>query len=162
MIKIKSICDQLQATNGRIEKEQILKDNADNENFKYILNFLLNPFITTGLSSKKINKLKFETTSWEHGNTTDEFLKLLEYIKTHNTGKDDDIIMYQSWFCNFDNDMQEFIKSIITKSLKLGCDATTVNKIYGEGFMPTFDVMLGTSIEKCKIPEDTYFISVIN
>ena len=50
MIKVKSICDQLQATNGRIEKEQILKDNADNEDFKYILNFPLDTNITTGIS----------------------------------------------------------------------------------------------------------------
>lgn len=157
MIRVKQICEELQATNGKKDKERILLENKDNDSFKQILHFLLNPFIVTGLSDKKINKIKVETTSWEHDNTADEFLKLLEYIKTHNTGRDDDIIMCQGWFCNFDNDMKEFIKSILTKSLKLGCDATTVNKIYGEGFIPTFDVMLGTSIEKCKIPENTWF-----
>lgn len=41
--------------------------------------------------------------------------------------------------------------------MKLGIDAKTVNKVYGKGFIPTFDVMLGTSIDHCKIPEGTWF-----
>ena len=58
----------------------------------------------------------------------------------------------QKW----DEEMEEFIKSILTKSLKVGIDATTVNKVYGDGFIPVFDVMLGTSIEKCKIPKNAW------
>lgn len=164
MIKVKQICDQLQATNGRIEKEQILKDNANNENFKYILNFLLNPFIITGLSEKKINKnigcMPNVNKLYDIGtykDTTVGFINLLEYIKKNNTGKDIDISACEMYFTNFDTEMQEFIKLILTKSLKLGIDATTVNKIYGDGFIPVFDVMLGTSIEKCKINEGNWF-----
>lgn len=120
--------------------------------FKDILYFLLNPFITTGISEKKINK----SVSPVRGYIKD-INGLMDYIKSNNTGKDNDLAICQGFISQHNTDKQEFIKSIITKSLKLGIDATTVNKIYGEGFIPTFDVMLGTSIEKCKLPEGTYF-----
>ena len=164
MHNLKQIFDQLQATNGRIEKENILKANANNETFQKTLYFLLNPFITTGLSTKKINRnvgcMPNVNKLYDIGtpkDTTVGFINLLEYIKKNNTGKDIDISACEMYFTNFDNEMQDFIKSILTKSLKVGIDAVTVNKIYGDGFIPVFDVMLGTSIEKCKIPENTYF-----
>lgn len=164
MHNLQQIFDQLQATNGRIEKENILKANINNQTFKDTLYFLLNPFITTGLSTKKINKgIGFMSNVnykelFHIGNSREStFLKLLDYISENNTGRDIDISICEMYFTNFDDDMQEFIKSILTKSLKIGIDATTVNKVYGDGFIPTFEVQLGTSIEKCKIPENTYF-----
>ena len=151
MIKVKSICDQLQATNGRIEKEQILKDNADNEDFKYILNFLLDTNITTGISEAKINK------NVPSDESHMSFIQLLEYVKENNTGTDSILSEIHSFLNYQPFEMQEFYKSILTKSLKLGLDVKTANKIYGDNFVFQFEVQLGTSIEKCKIPENTYF-----
>ena len=39
MKDLKKIFDSLQATNGRIEKENILKENIDNEIFKFTLHY---------------------------------------------------------------------------------------------------------------------------
>ena len=123
-------------------------------------------FITTGLSTKKINKIVGMLPNVDYNklydignikNPTVGFINLLEYIRNNNTGRDIDISACEWYFTKFDEEMEEFIKSILTKSLKVGIDATTVNKGYGDGFIPVFDVMLGTSIEKCKIPENTYF-----
>ncbi len=151
MQKVKEICEQLQATNGRIEKEQILKDNTDNEDFKYILNFLLDTNITTGVSEAKIKKIVPSDESYMN------FIQLLEYVKENNTGTDNVLSEIHSFLNYQPFEMQDFYKSILTKSLKLGLDVKTVNKVYGDNFVFQFDVMLGTSIEKCKIPEDTYF-----
>lgn len=165
MHNLKQIFDQLQATNSRIEKENILKSNADNQLFNNTLYFLLNPFITTGLSTKKINKIVGNMPNVNYNelydignikNPTVGFINLLEYIKKNNTGRDIDISACELYFTKWDEEMEEFIKSILTKSLKVGIDATTVNKIYGDGFIPVFDVMLGTSIEKCKIPKNAW------
>lgn len=160
MNNLKQIFDNLQATNGRIEKENILKENINNEMFKFTLNFLLNPFITTGLSTKKINK-NIEIISYAPLVRTENeivyFETLLDYIKENNTGRDIDIAICQLFFRNFENEMQDFIKEILTKSLKIGLDAKTVNKIYGDNFIPTFNVMLGTAIEKCKINDGDWF-----
>lgn len=154
MIKIKEICEQLQSTNGKKDKEKILIENKSNKEFKDILYFLLNPFITTGISTAKINK----NVSLSENHMS--FIQILDYIKENNTGTDVVLSKIHSFLNTQPDDMQEFLKSIITKSLKLGCNSTTVNKVYGKGFIPKFDVMLGTSIEKCKLVEgDEIFIS---
>lgn len=160
MKDLKKIFDSLQATNGRIEKENILRENIDNEIFKFTLHYLLNPFITTGLSTKKINKnveLISSLPLAQDENEIVSFKNLLNYIKENNTGRDIDIAICKLFFRNFENEMQDFIKGILTKSLKIGLDSKTVNKIYGDNFIPTFNVMLGTAIEKCKINDGDWF-----
>ena len=107
MHNLKQIFDQLQATNGRIEKENILKSNKDNQTFTYTLYFLLNSFITTGLSTKKINKnigcmpdINYNEL-YDIGNIknpTVGFINLLEYIKKNNTGRDIDISVCELYF----------------------------------------------------------------
>lgn len=168
LYKIKTICDNLQATNSKRDKEKILFDNINNELFREVIFFLLNPFIITGLSEKKINKqvgvlsdinyselLTYDTEDCHYD--SNDIRSLFRYIDKNNTGRDIDISVCESFFTNFESDMQMFIKSILTKSLKLGIDATTVNKVWGEGFIPVFDVMLGTPINKCKLPDNTWF-----
>ena len=43
---------------------------------------------------------------------------------------------------SLDNEYSEFVNGLITKSIKLGIDAKTANKVYGKGFIPTFECML--------------------
>ena len=138
--RIKELFDKLQATSGRIDKESILKENTNNEDFKNIIYFLLNSYIVTGLSAKKINKNIGVLPNINYNIT--ELLDLLDYLKTNNTGRDVDISICESYFTNFDTEIQEFIKSILTKSIKIGVDAKTINKVWGKGFIPTFECML--------------------
>ena len=65
----------------------------------------------------------------------------MRYLEVHNTGTDMDIAVIRS-FLSLNPVMADFYKEIITKSLKIGCDAKTINKVFGEGFIPTFDVQL--------------------
>lgn len=152
------ICSQLQNTTSTIEKQNLLKRYENNELFKEVLKFLLDPMVITGISKKKINKdvrvSYYETESGDY-----ELSELLNYIKNNNTGRDADIAYCQFYISHLteDEELQNFIKSIITKSLKLGIDVKTANKVYGKDFIPVLNVMLGTSIEKCKIPEGTWF-----
>ena len=152
------ICKELQDTSSTIEKQNILERYENNELFKEVLKFLLDNQVVTGINKKKIDKdvrIGFYETE-----SRDYWLEdLLEYIATNNTGRDTDIA-YCQWYISKltdDEELQNFIKSIITKSLKLGIDVKTANKAYGKNFIPVLNVMLGTSIEKCKIPEGTWF-----
>lgn len=156
--KIYNICEELIHTSSTLEKQNILKQNESNELFKELLKFLLDPMIVTGINKKKINKevriTYYETESYDY-----DLADLFDYVKAHNTGTDDNIAFVQWYIQKLTNDekLQDFLKSIITKSLKLGIDVKTVNKVYGKDFIPKLDVMLGTSIEKCKIPQGTWF-----
>ena len=138
MKHIKEICKQLQATNSRIEKELILKNHKDDYDFRKILNYVFNPFFLTGISDKKISKQVYDY----EGYVANDFHQIMDYLYINNTGKDEDISFIQSFLLRQPLDMIEFYKSIITKSLKLGCDAKTINKAFGEKLIPTFDVML--------------------
>ncbi len=138
-MEVKVIFDELKNNSGRIEKERILKENKNNELFKEVLQFVYNPYIVTGLSSKKISKVVDKNND---GNIN-SIGKLMSYLQKNNTGTDRDISEVQR-FITLSNgaDMQYFLADIATKSLKCGITAKTINKIFGKGFIPTFDVML--------------------
>lgn len=135
--KVKEIFDQLQSTNSKLEKQRIIRENKDNKLFTDTLVFLLSPYILTGISEKKINK-KVNTVrgvikSWED---------TVKYLSNHNTGTDHDIALIQDFIVNQPEDMRDFYKGLITKSIKLGCDAKTVNGVLGKGFIPSFEIQL--------------------
>ena len=143
MNKVKEIFTQLQSTNSKLEKQKIIKDNATNQQFTDTLVFLLSPYILTGVSEKKINKkvphlvytgnLDLNRFSWE---------RVKSYLEEHNTGTDKDIAFIQDFITNQPEDMQDFYKGLITKSIKLGCDAKIVNSVLGKGFIPSFEIQL--------------------
>ena len=152
-----NICEELRNTSSTLDKQSLLKKYEDNELFKEVLKFLLDPMVVTGISKKKIDKIDVDMhpadiEPWQYN-----IKNLLNYLKDHNTGTDKDIIYCKLFALSDNNELNDFVKSIITKSLKLGIDVKTANKVYGKDFIPTLDVMLGTSIEKCKIPEGTWF-----
>ena len=156
MEEVIKLFKQIQATSSLNEKKDIITANKNNELFKKCLRFLLDGNITTGIAEKKYDSITVTTSDWVHCDIDKEFSELLDYIKTHNTGRDEDIIQIQAWCCTMRDDVKEFVRGLITKSIRLGADAKLVNKCV-PGLIPTFDVMLGTSIEKCKIKDGTWF-----
>lgn len=108
--------------------------------FRDIIYFLLNPYITTGISEKKIGKeISKNSELTIHFST---FIDLTHWVSEHNTGTDEIINIIQKYIEFQPSEMHDFLKSIITKSLKLGCDYKTINKVFGKGFIPSFECML--------------------
>lgn len=131
--------DKLQQNSARTEKERILKEYKEEEDIKYLVQFIFDPYIVTGISRKKINKSKkFEV---EKSNIKDMF-SLLNYIKEHNHGSDNDLKIINNFVSKLEEDEKELVYSIITKDLKLGIQPITINKVWGEGFIKQFNVML--------------------
>jgi DNA ligase-1 len=110
------ICRELQNTTSTIEKQNLLKRYENNELFKEVLKFLLDPMIVTGVSKKKINK-SVNISIYEVKGGDYKLKELLNYIKTHNTGTDNDIAYVQFYISHLtkDEELQNFIKSIIIK-----------------------------------------------
>lgn len=153
---------RLMITSSRLEKESILRENMDNEPFKEMLKYLLDGNRISGISTKKIQK---EVTAGFYETTSEEYSLsyLLHYFDTHSTGSDSDIafVQFYAYMLASQSDIEfeeaiSFIYSVITKSLKIGIDVKTVNKVYGKNFIPTLDVMLGTSIENVKLSGNEY------
>lgn len=145
MENIIKIFNDIKNTSGRLDKEQILRDNQDNEEFKYFLKFLLDPFIITGIGKKKLQK--FMKTETETLNTFKNFKEVTEYVQKNNTGSDEVVDKVAAFIKLMPYHTYEFHEGIIRKDLKIGLTASTVNKIYGKGFINQFKVQLAKSYE---------------
>ena len=149
MKKVIKIFKQIQETSGTNDKKAIIAANKDNELFKKCLVFLLDGNINTGLSAKKIAK-KVEKSEY----ILPTFEDVMKYLAQNNTGTDNDISMIQA-FLDEHEENREFYEQMITKSFRLGADSKVINSVIPD-LIPTFEIQLGTSIEKCKLVDGTY------
>jgi DNA ligase-1 len=140
------IFSDLANDSSRTGKENILVENQDNELFKEVLKFVYNPYIVTGISTKKLNKKISPIGMLIVPNT---IKTVMNYLKENNSGRDKDILAIQKFIENLETEEErELARQIVTKDLKVGITEKTINKIYGEGFIPSFSVMLAESYEK--------------
>lgn len=151
MNKVIRLFKEIQGTSSLNEKKSIIAANKDNELFKKCLVFLLDGNVVTGISEKKIHKsvnpcYKFSSM---HLCQSSNFMDVINYLQENNTGKDSDIYEIQCFLEGHEPD-KEFYEQMITKKFRLGCDAKVVNKVI-PGLIRTFDVMLGTPIDKVKL-----------
>lgn len=151
MIEIIKLFKQIQETSSLNGKKAIITVNKDNELFKKCLKFLLDGNVITGISNAKISK----SVGNDFVLTNDTWEDVMNYLGSHNSGKDDDILYIQRFIINQPEEYKEFYKQMITKTFRLGADAKLVNKCI-PGLIPTFDVMLGTPIDKVKLKGDEW------
>lgn len=146
------IFKQLQNTSSKKDKERIIAENKDSELFKQCLVFLLDDKITTGMAKKSLTKdIKYNGYTIRY-----DWTELMRYLQENNTGRDIDILVAQSFLMTQDEEDKWFYEGMITKSLKLGCDKKTVNKVIPE-LIPHWDVQLGSGFDKLKLKQNEYF-----
>ena len=150
---VKDLFELLATTSSSLAKRDILKENSENELFTSYINYLLNPFLVTGISEKKISK----ETDKQPTRFFESFRELMEYVLENNTGSDEVIANIRKFLDAQETDMRDFYASIITKSAKLGCDVKSVNKAFGKDFIPQWEVQQSYSIEKSPLKEGEWF-----
>lgn len=136
MEEVFKIIQELKENSGN-ELQRILERNKDNELLKEILYFVYNPYITTGLSKKKICK---EVTQLKL-DVPNDILQIINYLKNNNTGTDKNIRYVQIFIMRQSINYQPIYEEIFTKELRLGITAKTINKVWKD-FIPEFNVML--------------------
>ena len=121
------------------------------------LRFLLDGNIVTGINKKKIKKkvLPHSELAPYYLSIHSTFNDVMEYLKTNNTGKDEDIYEIQAFLLGHEDD-REFYEQMITKRFRLGADEKLVNKCI-PGLINTWDVQLGSSYEKLKLKDGEWF-----
>lgn len=148
------IIKQIANTSSINKKKQILAENADNILLKEILKFCFSPLIVTGISEAKLNKTVKQIV-YNEPTPISVCYTLMEYLAVHNTGSDDDITFCQSIIRAYP-EYHDLFTAIITKSLKIGCDAKTLNAVYGKDFIPTWEVQRAVSIEHTKLKNNEW------
>lgn len=157
MIKVINLFKQIQETSSLNDKMAIIIANRDNELFKECLKFLLDGNIVTGISTKKIKKKVTPSSELApyYLDIHSTFEDVMDYLKKNNTGKDEDIYEIQV-FLSGQEENRDFYEQMITKKFRLGADAKLVNKCI-PGLIDTWEVQLGSSYEKLKLNEGTWF-----
>jgi len=150
---IKELFELITQTSSSLAKRDILLQNSENEFFRLYLSYLLNPFLITGISAKKISK----ETDKQPTHCFGSFTELMDYILSNNTGSDEVIANIRQFLDAQQQDMRTFYASIITKSAKLGCDVKSVNKAFGKEFIPMWEVQQSYSLEKSPLKENEWF-----
>ena len=147
MLEVANIILQIKNTNSKLDKEEILKINKDSQLLRDVLYFIFNPYIKTNIATKKLSK-RVSVDVADSIASVEEYMK---YLK-NSTGKDEHIATVQEFINSQPKEMHWLLEAMATKNLKIGATATTINKAFGEQFIPTFDVMLAEKyIESKKI-----------
>lgn len=131
MEQVYNILEQIKNTNSRIEKETLLKNNANNELLQNVLRFLYDTNIITGLKKGKLTKVKNNKHTIEFINV----LAVIEYLKQNNTGTDEVIANVQNFISRQPEHMYSFYVELFTKTYKIGVTAKTLNKVFGDSFI---------------------------
>lgn len=151
--EVRELFTLIAQTSSNNAKRDILVENSGNERFRLILDYLLNPFLITGISAKKISKEVEKAPTREYAS----FPELMRYLFTNNTGSDEIIANIHRFLDAQETDMRNFYSSIITRRARLGCDVKSVNKALGEEFIPQWEVQQSYNIEKAPLKENEWF-----
>ena len=128
--------EQIKNTSARTGKEALLRQYEDDEMFKMTLKFLLDPYVVTNVGATKLKK--FSSTPI----ILDGFKEYIEFLINKADGKQSTVNIIMDYINKQDGVYEDFLKDLATKSYKMGLSGKTVNKVYGDGFIPEFNVML--------------------
>lgn len=146
--ELRKVLEEIQSTSGKNAKRDIIERNLNNILFKTVMKFLLNSFITTGISKKKLGK---SLDSDQEFCTMSNLYDLLNYIRNNPNGRSVDIATAINFAEGFEEEEKNMILGIVKKDIKLGVSANTWNKVCGEkDKIPVFEVMLAKKYQDHK------------
>lgn len=140
LIKFKLFVAEIQASNSKKYKQEVLQKYKDDEVIQKYLKIAFDPYKVYGISSKKLAKDVRVGDVWCAPTAFD----LFEYLDKHNTGRDVDIAICQlavTFIAGDSNETVDLLEKLICKDLSIGVDAKSINLVF-PGLIPTFNVML--------------------
>lgn len=153
-LKVKVFFDILAQTSSILEKKKLLAEKKDDRDVRSFLDFLLNPYFPTGISEKRLNKPVTQKPTLKFAS----FYNLMTHLRITADGSDWMIANVQAFLNDVEDEgLQKFYVGIITKTLRLGCDAKTVNQAFGCEFIPLWEVQQAYRYEKVKLNEGEWF-----
>ncbi len=131
---------EISGTRATTIKESLLKEYGEKEEgLKEVLKFIYDPYFTTGLKQKKLDRAAMRVLYTE----ADE---IMQYLKVNSTGSDYAAEVANGFIlCSDDRAWQWLATGLVTKDLRIGVSVTTLNKVFGAGFIPIMGIMRGMS-----------------
>lgn len=146
MNNVAAITKAIGATGGYNDKLALLRKYEHTPGLKEILKFIYNPYCKTGISDAKLDKAGglmnpacVREITW---------CEAVDYFTRHQTGSDADVVFARAFITHtykaYGSDAALLARAIVTQNLKIGITATSLNKAYGNDFIPKTGCMLGT------------------
>lgn len=150
MIKAMKILNHVKSIEGTNAKIDYLRKYKDvDKDLSVILLSVYSPYMVFGISEKKYkralgmldNPFLEESVKRQHHYT--KFIDVLKYLEEYNTGADYDLKVLATYINGVPRkDVLQFVHEVVTKKLRIGMNAKSINKAYGEDFIPEFKVQL--------------------
>jgi len=149
--RLYELCTELQSISGKNDKIDFIKKNKDDKDFLKYLSVLLNKLVVFGIQTKKLDKLAKKDLSDING--VELLFKhhivsiddMFSYLQSNNTGRDEDAVLAIKYINSLPEELQTWASASITKTLKLGVTAKSVNKALGYNLIVEFNVQRGKS-----------------
>ncbi len=158
LTELQTYVDKLRATSSTKIKEVILMEYSKNEVVKSLVWWVLNPYKTFGITSKQVKKasMKVEACHTKLKNI-EELLRMLAGRNWTGYKAVSEILA----FIKYNPEHEALIYNIIDKDIETRANATLVNKIWGKGYIPKFDVALANKYDEVTVDyvNDTWYAS---
>lgn len=143
----------LQRESGALKKQEILREHKDDEYFKKLLYYALNPLLTYKVSENTLRRMT--PSAWQTHEYTDIF-DVCSQLAERKALDDETVYRVCSFLRVQDDDECEFYIKLLAKRLRLGVTAKTVNKVI-PGLIPEWEVQQAYPIEKYPLKDGTWF-----
>lgn len=144
---------ELQKAKGSIQKKTIIRAYQDDDEFLKILYYALNPMMTYKVTKKTLEHLSVEKVEPYAVSVFD----LCDYLDAKKALSDQDLNIIGSFlFLTKDPVERQFYIDLLSKTLRLGVTAKTVNEVI-PGLIPVWEVQQAYPIEKYPLKPDTWF-----
>lgn len=132
---------------GRNDKLAYLSKFKDVVGFRDILRFIYNPYIRTGIA-----KAKFKRASGYVTEGVIDFMDVIDHFTKNQTGTDADANFAKAFVNQYaiGSDAYLVAEGMVTKTLKIGITAKSLNKVFGEDFIPMIGIMKAENYDDFK------------
>lgn len=120
------VLEMIQATSSNKGKERLLEEYKDNQSLRYLLITALDPFIQTHI--KKVKKHNYNTKGFIQ--PVSKFKEIVDYA-INQKARSDELVNLVDDFLDKCGREGFWYEGVITKSLKIGVGAKTLNKVWG-------------------------------
>ncbi len=139
---------EIRATSSTIEKQRLLYDRCYSARARAILKFIYNPYLKTGISDAKLDSAPL----YKDYPIPMDPESIMMYLISHPTGDKETCGIVNTWMHRLPTPEERWLaRGLITQDLQIGVNVTTLNKVFGNDFIPRISCMLGTPLDK--IPE---------
>ena len=152
MKKVAEVLEKVRKTSSTNAKQAILQRENEQEygeTLRNVLYYTYNPFMMFGLTDKTLQVVRPNIMTYAVAREEDVFL-LLEELANNNINDHLRSEAKRLLLTINDDEVRKMVQGIMVKDLKLGVNVTTLNKVFGKGFIPKFDVQLAESYSKQK------------